>query len=131
MAIVQRGENIFLVRVYHGRDRVTKKRLQKNVTVYGTREDAEKQEQLLKEKAARGELSKSPIRTVGQLMSAYLNSSRHRLDITSKYMMQATWDRYVAPYIGSFKIDEISTNDIQKYFNFLLDPKKEDINGRD
>lgn len=130
MAIVKRGENIYLVRVYLGRDRVTKKRLQKNVTVYGTLEEAEKVEQMLKDKAAKGELSKSPIRTVGQLMSGYLHANRHRLSISTQFMMQASWDRYVLPYIGSFKIDEISTSDIQKFLNFLLDPKREDTNGR-
>jgi len=125
MAIVQRGENIYLVRVYLGRDRVTKKRLQKNVTVYGTREEAEKQEQLLKEKAKSGGLSKSSIRTVAQLMPAYLNAKRHSLDISTRHKMQAFWDRYVVPYIGSFKVEEISTSDIQNLLNFLLDPKKE------
>jgi integrase len=131
MAIIKRGENTYLVRVYLGRDRVTKKRLQKNVTVHGTLEDAEKREQILKEKVAKGELSKSPIRTVGQLMSVYLDFSRHRLEITSRYMMQSTWDRYVVPYIGSFKVEEITTDDIQGYFNFLLDPKKENADGKE
>ena len=129
MAIVKRGENVYLVRVYLGRDRVTKRRLQKNVTVRGTQEEAEKVEQVLKERAAKGELSKSPLRTVGQLMPAYLQANRHRLGISTRYMQQKAWDRYVVPYIGSFKIDEIRTSDLQNFLNFLLDPKKEDTNG--
>lgn len=125
MAIVKRGENVYLVRVYLGRDRVTKKRLQKNVTIHGTLEDAERQEQLLKQKAVKGELSISKIRTVGQLMPAYLSSSRHHLDITTRNFMKRSWDLYFMPYIGSFKIEEMTTDDIQNFLNFLLDSKRE------
>lgn len=125
MAIVKRGENKFLIRVYLGRDPITKKRLEINETFYGDRDSAEKHEQILKSKAVGGTLAKSPRMTVNQLINLYMDSTRHHL---SKHTISHRTDqfgRYVIPFIGNTQIQKIKRNDIQRLLNYLLDPKKE------
>ena len=125
MAIVKRGENIYLIRVYLGRDPVTKRRLERNETFYGTFEEAEKREQILKAKAREGDLVRSPRMTVTKLMELYLDATRHNRREASQYILETQTERYVNPYIGSLQIVKVKTSDLQRFFNFLLDPKKD------
>lgn len=123
MAIVDRGQGVFLVRVYLGRDPVTKKRLQVNVTVRGTREDAERREQLLKSQAEDGELRDSRM-TVEKLLELFLQHMRHRHSSTTQYLYRKLWRLYVLPHIGSARIADVRKRHIENLVNHLLDPRK-------
>ena len=126
MAIVKRGENKYLIRVYLGRDTITKRRLEVNETFYGSYEDAEKREQILKDKAKEGNITKSSRMTVKQLVEFYLDSTRRSRGQTRQRFLRYALERYVLPYIGNLQITKIKKSDIQRLLNFLLDSKKED-----
>jgi Phage integrase, N-terminal SAM-like domain len=128
MAIVQRGESVYLVRVYLGRDPITRKRIEINEMVYGDREDAERREQILKNKAKKGSITRTSRMTVKQLVEFYLDTTKRRRSEASQRNLRRFLELYVLPYIGSHQITKIKTSDIQRLFDFLLDPKKEGIN---
>jgi hypothetical protein len=71
MAIIKQGEDVYLVRVYVGRDPITKKRIEINETVHGTFDEAEQKGRSLKTKATRGQVVRSPRMTVKQLIKLY------------------------------------------------------------
>ena len=124
MAILKRGENVYLVRVYVGRDRVTNKRLEVNETVHGDFEEAQRKEQILKSRVNRGGVVKPARMTLKQLLDFYLETTRHRREEGHQVHLRYIFDKYIIPYIGSYQIKTITTSDIQRLLNFLLDPKK-------
>ena len=124
MAIIKRGENKYLIRVYLGRHTITKKRLEINETFQGSYDDAVKHEQLLKSKAATGELNKSSRMRLTQLVDLYLDSTRYLHGKATQRLLREQFDRYVLPYLGDRIVSTINTHDIQQFLNFLMDPKK-------
>lgn len=124
MSITKRGENVYLVRVYVGRDRVTKKRIEVNETVHGGFEEAQRKEQLLKSRAEAGHVVKPARMTVKQLLDFYLKTTRHRREERQQLYLRYKFDKYVIPYIGSYQIKTIKPSDIQRLLDFLLDPKE-------
>lgn len=129
MAITKRSENVYLVRVYVGRDRITKKRIEVNETVHGTFEDAERREQVLKSKSGSGQVVRSGRMTVKQLLKFYSDSTRRRRGLARQRNMEYVFDKYVVPYIGSLQIRKVTPSDIQRFLDYLLDPKAEGNNG--
>jgi hypothetical protein len=124
MAITELGHKKFLIRVYVGREPVTKKRIEINETFYGTRREAEKCEQTLKVKAWKGSLSKSPWTTVSQLIESYLEETKRRRENSSQWRIKAMFHRYVIPYIGNLHVTKVTTRDVQEFLDFLSYPKK-------
>lgn len=126
MAIIKRGEDTYLVRIYVGRDPIKHRRIEVNKTVRGSRDEAEKQERLLKDKVDEGQFTKSPRMTVEQLLEFFLKSTRRRRGLARQVNLTYYFKKYVIPYIGSLKISKVTPHDIQSLFDYLLDPKKEE-----
>jgi integrase len=124
MAVILRGENTYLVRVYLGRDVVTKKRIEINRTVHGSLITAEKVEAKLKGEKASGHLIKTPRMTLNALLDLYRESSRHSQAPSTREKDRAYFDCYVRPYIGDTPLEKINRGVIQQLFNLLLDKKK-------
>jgi integrase len=129
MSIIPRGKNTFMVRVYVGRDPITKKRIEINETVRGSLSYAKKREAKLKEQKYSGRLLKSPRMTVDALHELFLDSVRHTISVTTYHGYEDSYKRYARPIIGAVPIASIKASDIQKLFNFLLD-EKGPVNGR-
>lgn len=130
MAIVKRGENKYLIRVYQGRIPGTKERIEYNETFRGTYEEAEKREQVLKNKADENRLVKSSRMTVIKLVKLYLETTRYnRGKSTQRLLIQQT-KRYIEPYIGNLQVNKVKPSDFQNYFNYLLSPKRRTTNGK-
>lgn len=125
MAIVQRGDNTYLIRIYLGRHSISKKRLEINETFHGTYEEALKHELLLKERATKGEVTRSSRITVARLIEMYLDNARHYRSEATQRLDRDQFNRYVLPHLGSLMISKVKTADIQQFLNFLLDRKKE------
>lgn len=123
MAIIPRGENTYLVRVYLERDPVTKKRVEINKTVHGTLATARKVEAKLKSQKESGQLRKTAQMTLNALLDQYLDSSRHLLSESTQDKNRTYFHYYVRPYIGSTPLRKINNSVIQTLFNFLLDEK--------
>jgi integrase len=126
MAITPRGKNTFLIRIYLGRDPITKKRIGINTTVHGTQADAQKREAILKGKLYSGHLTKSSRMTVNAFLDLYLDSSRHNQSQGTQHRTKNLFLYYVRPYIGTIQVSKLMTSDLQRLFNFLLDPKKDE-----
>jgi len=124
MSIIKRGENTYLVRVYLGRDALTKKRIETNVTVHGTLASAKKLEAKLKGQKESGHLIKTSHMVLNRLLDLYLDSARHVQSEGTQYKYRIFLNYYVRPYIGSIPIKKITTSTLQELFNFLLDKKK-------
>lgn len=124
MAIKKRGKNVYLVRVYVGRDRITKKRIEINETVHGDFREAQRREQILKSRAEGGRVINPARMTVRQLVDFYLDTTRHRREEGHQEKLRYIFNKYVIPYIGSYQIKTIKTSDIQRLLNYLLDPKE-------
>jgi hypothetical protein len=125
MSIIPRGKNTYLLRVYVGRDPLTKKRIEINETVRGTISYAKKREAQLKAQKYSGRVVKSSRMTVDALFSLYIDSARHTLGVATYDKYKYLYRRYVSPRIGNILIANIKRGDIQQLFNFLLDPKEE------
>jgi integrase len=124
MAIIKRGKNVYLVRVYVGRDRVTKKRIEINETVHGDFREAKRKELILKSRAEGGRAVNPARMTVKQLVDFYLETTRHRREEGPQEKLRYIFNKYVIPYIGNYQIKTIKTSDIQRLFNYMLDPKE-------
>lgn len=129
MAIVKRGQNIYLIRVYMGRDPLTKKRIEINETVHGTLSDARDRETIMKANKISGSLMKSSRMTLNSLLDSYFFSSPHILGEGTLNKYKTYCEYYVRQHLGDYQIDKITSNDIQSLFNLLLDEKKEDDNS--
>lgn len=121
MAIIQRGENCFLVRVYIGRDSVTEERVEVNRTVHGPLTLAKKVEAQLKGQKESGHLLKTPRMALNTLLDLYLDSTRHCRSETTQDKDTMYFNYYVRPYIGHISLEKIDKATIQRLFNFLLD----------
>lgn len=130
MAIVERGENIYLIRVYVGRDPITKSRIQINETFHGSFEEAERREQVLKDKARRGQAVRSPRMTVSKLVDHYLDATRNHRAETTQISIKHLFRLYVVPYIGSLQVTKVKPSDVQRLLDFLLIPRKVKANGK-
>lgn len=127
MAIIPRGVNTYLVRVYLGRDAVTKKRIEINRTVHGTLTFAKKVEAKLKSQKESGNLVKTPQMALNALLDLYLESSRHIQSETTQDKDRTYFKCYIRPYIGPMPLVKINRSVIQQLFNFLLDKKKDEM----
>jgi hypothetical protein len=124
MSVLKRGGGTFLVRVYLGRDPITKKRVEVNETVRGSFSTAKKRETDLRAQHYSGRLTKSTRVTVNALFEEYLKSIRHRVELTTYHNYQRAYKGYIAPYIGTLSIDKLRHSDFQQLFNFMLDEKE-------
>lgn len=120
VAIVKRGKNTYLVRIYIGHDPKTKKRIQVNKTVHGTLSDAKKQEAVLKAKK-RTDLLKATKISVDALLDLYLDANRHTHSENTKNKNTKYAKYYVRPFIGHMLVENIKTSHILKLLNSLLD----------
>lgn len=121
MSIVRRGPNIYLIRVYRGRDPITKKRLEINETVRGTLSSAKKRHAQLKGQKDAGSFVKNERMTVNRLLDLYLDSNRHTHRENTQLKNKKYANYYIRDYIGDALIDKVKPSDIQKLFNSLLD----------
>ena len=124
MSIIKRGPNTYLVRAYIGRDPITKRRVEVNETVRGTLSLAKKREAQLKGQKHSGQLNKLSRMTVDAVFERYLDSARHTISVTTHHKYNIIYRSYASPYIGNVSIAKIEHRDLQRLFNFLLDPKK-------
>jgi hypothetical protein len=124
MAIIPRGENTYLVRVYLGREPITGKRIENNVTMRGTLAAAKKLEAKIKGEKESGCLGRTPSMTLNALLDLYSEQGRHIQAESTQEKDRAYFDYYVRPFLGTMPLKKIDTGMIQNLFNFLLDKKE-------
>lgn len=124
MSVRERRDGAFLIRVYLGRDPVTKKRVEVNETLHGTISEARKRETELKARHYAGRLTKSSQMTLDALFEEYLKSARHRLAQATYVNSQKMYRLHVSPFLGNFPLDRIKPSHVQQMLNILLDEKE-------
>jgi hypothetical protein len=129
MSIIRRGKETYLVRIYLGRDLMTRKRIEINETVHGPYSSAVEREIALKNQKYTGRLVKSSNMTLSALLEDYLESVRTTLDETTHDKYERYSKYFVQPHIGAIAINKIKPGNIQRFLNFLLD-KKEAADGQ-
>jgi len=125
MSITRRGVNTYLIRVYTGRDPITKSRRSVNETFRGSRREAEKREQVLKVEARRRPTMGSPSVTVREFIEVYLKETANRRSESTHAKLREVIDRYIMPYLGRQRVSKVDTSAIQHFLNFLSAPRKE------
>lgn len=112
MAIVRRGKNKFLVRIYSHRDPITGKRIDINETFHGDLEEAKKREQVLKNKVKNGTASKSSNITVNQLIDSYLDVCRYGVArFNANSLLHKVWFTRGVRRVVSFDNGPVSIDD--------------------
>jgi len=130
MSITERGANTYLVRVYLGRDPLTRKRIETYETVHGNLTSAKKVEAMLKGRKEEGRVIKTERVHLDWLLERYLDSARHRQAASTQNKNRRFLDKYVRPYIGSLPLKKVTSQVLQDLFNLLMDEKKDGGHGR-
>jgi integrase len=124
MSVTERGVNTYLVRVYVGREPLTRRRIEINETVRGTLTSAKKVEAKLKGRKEEGRIIKPGRMTLDVLLDQYLDSARHFQAATTQNKNRNFLDRYVRPYAGSLPLTGVTSKVLQDLFNLLMDKKE-------
>ncbi len=112
--VIPRGERVWLVRVFLGRDPSTSKRRYHNHTIHGNKKDAQKYlNGVLREKDL-GTFVEPSALTVNEYLDQWLEKAakpklRERSFIEYGYISQL----YIRPSIGTRKLSEIQPLDLQ------------------
>jgi hypothetical protein len=124
MSIKQLGHNKFQIRVYVGRDLITKKRVNKVLTFYGTEEQAIRCEKRLKAQV-KANKSTNPSRIkLNDLIELYFKEARTKLAPRTFYIMRQSLSLWVSPQIGHITLKNLSTKLLQSHFDYLSAPKE-------
>jgi integrase len=129
MAIVRRGVDTYLVRVYMGRDPLTGKRIEVNETMRGSLASAKKLEAKIKGQKESGRIAKTQRMSLDRLFDLYLESARHCQAASTQNKNRKFLDKYARPYVGSTPLRKVTCQLLQDLFNLLMDEKKDGGGG--
>src|SRR6185369_13631712 len=122
--IIKRGEKIWIVRIFQGRDENGKRRYV-NKTIHGTKKNAEK---YLTAKLRDKDLGIN-IEPASESLDKYLEKWLE--SVVRSRVREATFDdykylldRYVSPTLGAIKLCDIRSIDIQKVYGDMLGEKE-------
>lgn len=117
--IIERGKDVYLIRVFLGRDSNGKRHFH-NETFRGKKRAAEDRARELYAKHKTGE----PLKLANDTLNAFLDewlASNQKLKESSKAHYKRTLDYYVRPTLGGMLLTKIEAADIQNLYNSLLE----------
>lgn len=122
--IIKRGEKVWLVRIFQGRDNKGKRRYY-NKTIHGRKKDAEKfLTAKLREKDL-GVFVEPAAEHLDDFLDRWLKEvAKPRLRPTTYGSYESVLDAYVRPTLGSRQLAHIKAYDVQKLYNSLLEKGK-------
>lgn len=117
--MIQRAENVWLIRIFLGRDPTTGKRLYRNVTIHGNKNDAQKglNAELLKRDL--GQTGATVKVTVGELLDMLLND--YKINGKRYEWAEQKVRLYLRPAFGKLRASKLSTPMLQSYVAKRLD----------
>ncbi|NPV52647.1 MAG: site-specific integrase [Firmicutes bacterium] len=119
--IIQRGDNIFLVRVFLGRDEGGNRRYH-NKTIHGTKKDAQKYLTAVLRERDLGNFVEPTKATVGEYLSDWMKDiAIPRLRTRTAMEYEGLLKRYVYPTLGQRKLMQLTPQEIQKLYNDMLE----------
>jgi integrase len=118
--IVKRGKNIFLVRVFLGRDPTTGKTLYHNKTIHGTQKDAQQYAREFQVKVDKGEYVAPSSVTLNDYLDQWLkHKGQGMIAANTHEHYTENLNRYIKPYLGGFRLCDLRPLDIQNVYNDL------------
>ena len=115
-------EGKYFVRISAGTHPITGKRIQKSLTVYGNRKDAEKVLYELRGREYSGSLVSSNA-TLDEIVALWLNAPTkggRKRAVSTAYHDHKRYERYVQPTLGSVKADDIRPVDFMRLYQSLI-----------
>jgi len=116
------NEGKWFVRISAGKHPITGKRIQKSLTVYGNRKDAEKTLHELRGREYSGSLVSSNA-TLDEIVALWLNAPTkggRKRAVSTTYHDKKRYERYVQPTLGSIKADDIRPVDFANLYQSLI-----------
>jgi hypothetical protein len=126
MSIERRGKSKWLIRIYMGRDPVTKKRLGISEIFNGTEDEAREREKDLKAELRLGILKPPSRMTLNDLIDLYLNANKHKASLATFEKNVTQLKLWVQPKLGHLRLDKLDEIVLQAHFVYLLAPKDEE-----
>lgn len=125
MSIERRGKSKWLIRIYMGRDPVTKKRLGISEIFIGSEEEARDREKDLKAERRLGILKPPSRMTLNDLIDLYLKSNNHKASLPTLVKKVNQLKLWVQPRLGDLQLNKLDEVVLQAHFVYLLSPKEE------
>lgn len=111
----------FVLKFYHSNKTIKKTFYYKNVTGFQAARKALFDREIMKEEIAQNGLKqKKKSETLDFIYDSYMQTKKTSLSPQNIYSMSKSYDRWIKPSIGAFKVDRITTADIQKIVNKML-----------
>lgn len=113
-------------RYTEGYDPGTGKQIQRSITGKTQKEVAQKLKQVTYELDQGTYLPPSKM-TVKEWLDIWKSDYLGGVKPSTAYLYETTIRLYIVPHLGAVKLDTLSTHTIQKFYNTLLKPTKEDV----
>ncbi len=119
-SIQQRGAGSWRIKVYVGRDPVTRRKRYAERTVKGTKTDAKRALAKLVTEVSEGRVANSGAITFNELFDRWLELKEHQLDPRTHDGYRWVIERYLSRAVGSMKISRLRTADLDRLYAGLL-----------
>jgi integrase len=118
--IIKRAKNVFLVRVFLGRDPTTGKILYHNKTIHGPMKDAQQYAREFQVKVDKGEYVAPSALTLNEYLDQWLkHKEQGKIAANTHEHYTENLNRYIRPSLGGFRLCELHPLDIQNVYNEL------------
>ena len=118
--IIQRGENVFLVRVFLGRDKDGKRRYH-NKTIHGTKKDAQRYLTAVLRERDLGTFAEPTRMTLDEYLDKWLEAAvKPRVQTRTYDDYEAILKRYVREPLGLKKLHQITSIEIQNLYSSMM-----------
>lgn len=118
--IIQRGENVFLVRVFLGRDKDGKRRYH-NKTIHGTKKDAQRYLTAVLRERDLGTFAEPTRMTLDEYLDKWLEAAvKPRVQTRTYDDHEAILKRYVREPLGLKKLHQITSIEIQNLYSSMM-----------
>ncbi|HHY32805.1 MAG TPA: site-specific integrase [Firmicutes bacterium] len=119
--IIQRGENIFLVRVFLGRDKDGKRRYH-NKTIHGTKKDAQRYLTAVLRERDLGTFAEPTRMTVDEYLDKWLATvARPRVSPRTYEDYDSNLRRYVRKPLGAKRLHQVTPLEIQEVYTTMIE----------
>lgn len=117
-------KDTYLIRIYRGKDPETKKRTFVNVTVHGSRKDAETKRNEILFELDQGTYVEPNKMTIAQYLNDWFNKvAKARLRERTLLVYEDHIRRYIVPYIGAIRLSDLQPIEIQGLYQSLQNKK--------
>ncbi|MDD3927758.1 MAG: site-specific integrase [bacterium] len=118
--IINRGKNIWLVRIYMGKDSTTGKKIFNNKTIYGTKKDANTYITDVSHQVNTGTYIQPSKQTLTEYLNNWLDTAaKPRVSLKTFVGYDNMLRTHIMPVIGHYQLAQLTPLDIQKVFNAM------------